>query len=380
VDIITAATMKSLVDHTADRSVSIYLPTHRSGRETQQDPIRLRNLLDHARDELCETGMRRPAADSVLQPARDLAEMHSFWQYQEDGLAVFLTDGNMETFRLPEPFDPFVTVADSFHVKPLWPVVGDGIFYILALSRNEIRLWWSDRFQIGDVDLPADTPKSLAEALWFYDPEKQLQYHMGNRDGRGRMVAQFHGHGASAETDTAKIEAYLRSVDAGVRSLIDAGSPLVLVGVTEITSRYRHVSQHPRIVDDTIRGNPDERSAEELHRSALPIVEPMMATRAKIDAEAFLAAKQRAVSSVPEAVTAAVTGRVKHLFLPLEVHVWGHCDATGAEVTTHDDWQPGDRDLLDLAGAATWSSGGTVYARPADQIPGNGPVAATLRF
>jgi hypothetical protein len=379
-DIITASTMQSLVDHTGAPCVSIYLPTHRFGRETQQDPIRLRNLLDHAEHELIETGMRPVEVRRFLEPGRALTSRHAFWQQQEEGLAAFVGPDRLETYRLPVSFDPFVAVTDAFHLKPLWPAVAGDIFYILALSRNEVRLWWSDRYQIGDVDLPADIPKSLAEALWFEDPEKQLQHRAASRTDRGRVVAEFHGHGTPDERDVARLERFLRAVDAGVRSLIDPTAPLVLAGVDDIAARYRKISHHPAILDETVAGNPGDASPNGLRSRATTIIEPVLAKAAEADAATFLAAGDRGIASVPDTVTAAAAGRVAVLFLPIGIHTWGRFDPETFGVTVHGTRQPGDRDLIDLAGATTWSSGGTVHATPPEAIPGDGPVAAVLRY
>jgi hypothetical protein len=377
-DTITAATMRSLVDHRSNPSVSLYMPTHRAGQETQQDPIQLRNLLDRAQHELTEAGNRSPDARELLKPARRLIDESDFWRHQEDGLALFLSPERMETFRLPQSFGPFVNVATGFHVKPLWPIVGGDLFYVLALSRNQIRLLWSDRYRIGNVALPPDTPKSLAEALWYDDSEKQLQHHVGMRTGRDRGVAVFHGHGSADQPDVAKLEKYLRAIDHGVRTLIDPESLLVIAGAVEIASRYRKVSGHPSVVEQIVAGNPEHSSADQLRRRAAGIVEPLMTKAVVADAEIFLAAGKRAVSTVEQTVAAALTGRVATLFIPIGVQAWGQVH-NGA-VTRHDERMAGDRDLLDLAGAATWSTGGAVYAREPDEIPGKGRVAATLRY
>lgn len=37
--------LKSVIAETHEPALSIFLPTHRAGREIQQDPIRLKNLL-----------------------------------------------------------------------------------------------------------------------------------------------------------------------------------------------------------------------------------------------------------------------------------------------------------------------------------------------
>ncbi len=50
-------------------SVSIFMPSFRTGADAQQSPIRLRNLLRDAERRLVESGMRSPEALRLLEPA-----------------------------------------------------------------------------------------------------------------------------------------------------------------------------------------------------------------------------------------------------------------------------------------------------------------------
>ena len=56
-NIITASDLQSLVAVNADHCVSIYMPTHASGREGQQDAVRLKNLVTAAEEDLVKMGM-----------------------------------------------------------------------------------------------------------------------------------------------------------------------------------------------------------------------------------------------------------------------------------------------------------------------------------
>jgi hypothetical protein len=60
-------------------AVSIYLPTHRAGREIRQDAIRLRNLLSTAAGRLGPR-LRGPEIADLIEPARRLVDDESFWR------------------------------------------------------------------------------------------------------------------------------------------------------------------------------------------------------------------------------------------------------------------------------------------------------------
>ena len=168
--------LRKLVEAAHPVCLSIYQPAHRAGPDTRshatQDLIRLKNLLRAAADRLTAGGLRPRDAEDLLAPARRLLDDAVFWQYQSDGLAVFLAPGMTRTFRIPIRFEELVVVAPRFHVKPLLPLLtGDGLFYVLALSQNEVRLLAGTRNYMGEVELPG-APRSLAEALQYDDPER----------------------------------------------------------------------------------------------------------------------------------------------------------------------------------------------------------------
>ena len=56
-DILTKVELEGLMRKEQQWCVSIYLPTHRTGTETQQDPIRLKNLLREAEKHLSAQGV-----------------------------------------------------------------------------------------------------------------------------------------------------------------------------------------------------------------------------------------------------------------------------------------------------------------------------------
>jgi hypothetical protein len=380
-DRITGAELETLIGYESEPCVSVYMPTHRAGREVAQGPIRLKNLLTEARDHLIAGGTRPGEADHLLAETARLGLDGTFWRYQEDGLALFIAPGLTRRYRLPANFDELVVVSDAFHVKPLWPVVAGGDrFHLLALSRNQVRLLWADRFRVSEIDLPDELPTSLSEALWFEDPERQLQHRGADRVGVGRVVAAFHGHGAADENDENRLERFLRAVDGGIGHLVEPESQLLLAGVEEVVAVYRKVANHKNILTDSLRGNPDQLSDAELHQRSLAIIGPLLEELRQEDAAAFLAAGDRAVGTVIDALVAALQGRVATIFLPAAVSVWGTVDADNTGVVVHPERTPGDRDLLDLAGAATWRNGGTVHVVDPADMPSKGTVAAQLRF
>ena len=171
--------IKELASRTQFPCVSLFLPTHRVSAQAEQDRIRLKNLLQQADSSLRAKGMGAGEVRELLEPAMRLDRDGSFWRHQSDGLAIFLAPGFARDDRVPQSFQELAVVSDRFHLKPLLPLLtGDGRFYVLAISQESVRLLEGTRDSVAELDL-SDVPQSLAEALKYDDPERQLQFHIG---------------------------------------------------------------------------------------------------------------------------------------------------------------------------------------------------------
>lgn len=384
-DTLSKRELEGLTERTGGPCVSIFLPTHRAGTETQQDPIRLKNLLGEARESLVETkGLRTTEADEILEPAQKLLSDAVFWRYQSDGLALFLSRDAFRYYRLPLNFEELAVVADRYHIKPLLSLLaGDGLFYILALSQNEVRLLSASRRSVDEVELGEDVPESLADALRFDDPEKQLQFHTGTTGGGGGgRAAVFHGHGAN-DNSKDDILRYFRQIDRGLGEVLkEREAPLVLAGVDYLLPIYREVSTYPALLEAGVTGSPEELSAEELHERAWEIVEPRFSEgrREVLALYGQLAGTGRTSTDLREVVPAAYYGRVRTLFAASGTRRWGAFDPGAGEVDLHDEPEAGDGDLLDFAAIQTILNGGAVYVTEPAKMPNGAEVACLFRY
>jgi hypothetical protein len=381
--------VKSLLDHNSHPCVSLFLPTHRVGTQTQPDRIRFKNLLHQAEKHLSGNGLRHPEVKVILEPALQLHEDRLFWQHQSDGLAVFLSPGlfqgdGIRHFRLPLALDELVLVGPRFHIKPLLPLLtGDGRFYLLALGQNSVRLLEGTRHTVQELQ-PERLPRNLAEALQEELPQKQIQFHTIPQVGTGgKQAALFHGHGAGDEDAKNRIQRYFRRIEAALHPLLQAEAvPLVLAGVEYLFPIYREVNRYPYLLEEGIAGNPEALRSDELHRKAWPLLEPLFRKgqdRSLAQYQQFTGTG-RTSSNLEEIMSSAQQGRVDSLFVPLATHCWGRVDAETGVVERHDPPLAGDQDLLDLAAALTFSQGGTIYAVPPSSMPNGEMLAAVYRY
>jgi Bacterial archaeo-eukaryotic release factor family 3 len=355
-----------LADH-GGPCVSLFLPVPRPGLEMRQGPVRLRNLLREAQEHLLGQGLLPAEAGALLAPAKNLVEDTAFWQQAGDGLAIFCSTDLFRTFRLPLRFRERVVVGRRFAIKPLLPLTsGHGTFYVLALSQNQVRLFAGREHSVREVELTG-VPRSLKEALGDQETTEMLQHHTASPAGRGAQPAIVSGGGTGKESAKVELLRFCRQVDHGLRPFL-AGrtAPLVVAGAEPLPTIYREASSYPYLVEDEIPGNPEHRSARELHDLAWPIVGPRFEDARKAAVERFreLIGTGKASADLAEVVPAARGGRVDVLFVA--------GDDKDASAT--------DEELLEAAAMFTLRNGGTTYEVEAAQVPGGGPVAAVFRY
>jgi hypothetical protein len=369
-----------------EASVSIYMPLHRTPGETDQDPIRLRNLLDEAEKTLTSSGLRGPAVKDILEPARSLQKDRSAWRASGDeGLAILLAPGFFRSYRLPYPLPDSVDVANSFHVSPLaHMLMWDQSFFLFGLAEKHLRLYRCTRRSIVPVELPKKMPKSLQEALAGTELEKSLQQHTASAVTPGAArTGIVHGHGDPKDYQKVLLTEYFRIVAAHLDDLLhNERLPLVLAAVDYYHPMFHHTCRYPHFVKEGIVGSPDQLKDAELHERALPIVEPWFRQQLHRAAARYgkLAGNDRTSNELASIVSAAHAGRIDSLFAQMGGRVWGkfHPDNGKAEVHSHA--QTGDVDLLDLAVRKSLTSGSEVFVVPGEDVPGVGPAAALFRW
>ena len=377
IDLVDLDTVMELAAHRAPTCVSLFLPTHSAGPETQQDPIRLKNLLRDAEEALqSQHGVPRRDTAELLGPAAALVDDRGFWQHQSQGLALYLAPGTCRTLRVPLALQERWHVGTAFRLRPVLRLLsGDGRFYVLALSQNEVRLFVGTRMTMAELSL-GSIPPDMATALAHEDPEAQLQVRAGGQAG------MFHGHGEGAEVDKQTLERFFRAVDRGLRDRLPPDRhPLLLASVTYYLPIFQSVSSFGGIVDDCLAGNPEDRPVRDLHAEAWDIVGPQFAA-ARHDAEGRLQAAiggGHAAVGVADVVASTLAGRVATLFLADDEPCWGRTTGSGG-VEVHDRVEPGDEDLLEKAAVAVLSANGEVYLDGVDTVPAGARAAALLRW
>jgi hypothetical protein len=376
-----------LISSEEPHSVSLLLPTHPAGRNVREDVIRLKNLVSRAETTLRRQGVSPGETAERLEPAQRLIHEEQLSQNHGRGLAVYLGQTHSRVLDTAFPLEEICTVANRFYVRPLLPMAdSNGDFYLLALAQKSWRFFRGDRSGLTPEDLPG-APENLAASAHLDQPESHVQFHTGTAEAGvgGSRPAMFHGQGAIADKANQKVRLhrYCQRVAQAVYKVSGSRrTPLVLAATEPIGGEFREASHGLELLDDTIKGSPEQRSADELHAAAIDLMSERLGAprRAAVNRYRHLAAHDQALGDPADILHRAYLAQIDTLFIPHQGHLWGRFDPDEPRLIVHDSPEPGDEDLFNLAASKVLISGGTVYPISLDEMPEAERMAAILRF
>ena len=373
-----------LLNDTEAPCVSLYQPTHRHHPDNEQDPIRFGNLVRDLEASLLRT-LRKDEARALLEPLRKLEGDRAFWNHTLDGLAVLAARGTFRVYRLQRPVPELAVVADDFHLKPLLRILQSADRYqVLALNRQEAKLFEGNRDALDEIELHEDVPRTLTDALGddLTDPHLTVASYGGTGGGQAAM---HHGHGGKQAEVDLDAERFFRAVDRGVREhhSLPSGLPLILAALPEHHHVFRSVSHNPALMDERIEVHPDAlRSLDELRQRAWQAMEPRYLARLADLVEAFGTARSKGLGDddLAGVAKAIVAGRVATLLVEARRQVPGRVDATTGDLEFDDLEHPDVDDLLDDLGMLALKMGGEVVVVPTERMPTESGIAAIYRY
>jgi hypothetical protein len=319
--------------------VSIFVPTHRRGREVSQDHILLKNELSAVSSRLEELGRKPQERSERLSSVEALLEDREFWEHQDRGLAIYIgEDGSFRAVALPSPVSAASHVMGVYLVRQLVGALNELEVPVLALTRDEAGLFTVTARRARPVE--ADLP-TYGDVNWFVDRETQRQQHPGG----GKQSRHGHEPSAREHEDLAR---FIREVDSALEDL-DLGEPLIMLGDDNLVARYTEVTGR-EIVSPENSGFSTHLSTDLVGELSRPSVLDL--ERRRSESTKQLADEQIAVgmgtTNIEEAVAAAFTGRISDLLIEADADpIWGRFDSRTLEAEVHEGQRPGDVELLD---------------------------------
>ncbi len=358
----------------SDPCISIYLPTHRRGAQTREDPIRFKNSLRQCEKRLHERGISSEKACRLLRPGHELLESSIVWRHLESALAVFISTELSRAFTLPIECQEQMWMGRHFHTKPLVPLCGrENRFHVLALSRGHVALYEADGWAMRRITLD-DAPENLRDFLKYDEAEEHLQYHTAPRGKSAGTAAIFHGHGNIADRARRKktVDEYVKAVRNAVeRHLAAEHCPLVLVAPEYIQSTYRQVSHYSHLLPEGVQQTPDHLSETDLYEAACAIADDHFRQTIRDHLESYQALLGTGYASdqIEKLAPAARQGRIQTLLLDPAVSLQ---EKSGNASES-------EEELLDEVVRCTLAQGGKVYAVNHQDMPSRSPAGAIFR-
>ncbi|WP_138946457.1 hypothetical protein [Plantibacter sp. M259] len=371
-DIPTRSDIVELATAREASSVSIYLETSTNPADTSHIRLDLKNQVKHAVEQLTAAGADRADIARFTSEIDRLLEDPDFLRYLSSSLAIFVGPSLTRYFRVPNVLRSCSEVSDRFYIKPLMRALTfPQSAYVLALAQSGVRLVAVAR------DLPAtsielDVPEDVAAAA-----------HVDSIRGRGSNGREQLGRIQGAEGQKIRMQEYAQAINKALSPVL-AGSkePLILAGAEPMTGIFRSVSSYKHLVKPEIEGNQQERSDEQLAAAARPILDELYAAELRALCEEFgtRASNGRAVTDLGDVARAATANAVDTLFVDIDSNLPGTVDETTGVVTLADDADATNYGVIDEILRRALLSDARILAVRADDVPGGGALAATVRF
>ncbi|MCL4870078.1 MAG: hypothetical protein KJ063_14025 [Anaerolineae bacterium] len=344
--------------------VSILLPTHRTAPDNRQDPIRVKNLVIEAGNQLLAQFSKREA-EPILKRLAKIAEEIDY-RYTLDGLAIFVNQEFAVKYYLPFTLNERVILDHTFATRDLvFALNRTPRYWVLALSEQPTRLFEGTR-----------------ETLVEIEGDGFPMTHTG--PGGEGVLPGGEGVNKSAYRDE-RHRQFFRQVDGALRPLfLDDPLPIIVAGVDRHLSFFEEVSQHKQHILAMLKGSYDKAKPHELGTQVWPLAKQgLAAKRQEIfkELEAAIGAR-KFVSTLGEAWRLAQEGRGASLLVEEDYHVPGRVDESGFHLTLAEGESGPDvmADAVDELIELVLSKGGQVTFVDNGSLQAHQRVALILRY
>jgi hypothetical protein len=388
IDIPTLEEFKALAQIKGETCVSLYVPTSPLRTSAKFNRTAFKDLAKEALAQMKEAGVDKNKIAvfeeqfaHLAGPEHDVQDedkirklqrakpdpIESFWHYQANGLAVLTTTSLTRMFRLPNAPKPLAEVADRLHLTPLIrAMTSPHDIFVLALAEESVRLIHAfANFPPERVQVP-NLPKNAEEAT------RRPSFHV--RAPRRRLQ--------NLEGEKVLLQKYVRQVEHTIYNVLSQqNAPLVLAAAEPMASMFRSLNTYPRLADETIEGNPEQRTDAELEDAAIPILDRLYSRELKAVIALYDQLKpRRATTDVSYAAHAATAGAVDQLLVDLDAVIPGLVSDLDGTVTYAASDDAETYSVVDEVARRALSTGARVLGARKEELPDRAPLTAILRY
>lgn len=381
---LTNEVLQELIHKKNNPSISLYLSTHRSHPENLQDIILFKNLVKKLKISLQE----KYTEDEIMQcikPFDLLSQNTALWNKTLDGLAIFSGDDFFKVVRLQMPVKELVIIAKKFHTKPLRQYLQSvDRYHLLSLNLDRVQLFEGNRFGVSEIELNAEIPKTLTEALGEDLTKKHSTVASYGGTG-GQSAKMHHGDGGKKDQMNKDTEKFFRVISLAIEEHYSkpTGLNLLLAALPEHHHLFHKVNKNPLLQKTGITLSTKFMKSDKMAEMAWEIMQQSYLVRLKELTEKFEHAKKidNASDSLEEVTKAMAVGRVETLLLEQNRIIPGKIiDADLGTIETGKLNDPEVADLLDAIAEMAIAKGTEIIVVSEENMPVSSGLAAIFRY
>ena len=294
-------------------------------------------------------------------------------------IAVFRSKDIFQIVFLQDETASRAETGPEFYIRPLLPeLTKDKLFYILALSQNDVRMLRCTLTSSEEVPLGGGVKTSFGDFQDMQKPDHNDKNRASPGPSSGSSKGIMQGTSTDAEARDEYLTHFYKQIGLGVfEALRGKTEPVVPVGVDYELALFRRVNSYPHLSEESVHGAPNGLKAGEMHARAIEALTKDYESKLdKALAEYDHKVGGGASNRLKDVVTAAHDGRVLTLIVSDSLTPTGTFD----EATNQAIGGKGDQDLVNDAAVQTILHAGNVLVAPNSKMPNGSPVAAIFRW
>lgn len=367
------AILKSLAKTRANPALSIFVKTHRTHPDNEQDPIALKNQLKDAEDRLAEQYDKR-TADTIMEKVRAKTDELDN-NYNLDTLAIFATADDVQVLRLPFDAKERVIIGEKFATRDLVRDMSEAVhYYVLVISSEQARLieGVNDRL-VKEIGNESVRQAQMSELTF---PINNTTLPTGSKADR-----------TGSSDDHSYLKEFMNRVDKSLQQFHSIDPlPVILVGDSRILGFYEQVCDNPSMILGKVDHLPNLKDgrAEDILAGVQALVEEKRDSRyAEALGELEKARNEKMVrTDLQKIYRSAVEGNAITLLVRQGYMVPAVIDEAAVTLLVQDEKgaEGGTDDAVGEIIEIVSNNGGNVVFVPQDKMDENEPIALITRY
>ena len=357
--------------------IAIYLNTAVVLNDLNRRRLQFKQLVNEAETQMAHHFPKTEFAPYATQ-LEQLINDNAFWlQHTGPQTGIITNSRDLHIFDLQYPTDNHVSVNSMPAIRP---VLADRQHQfdvdLLALNEDSMALYAQRDGSFVELDLPAEAPRTLTEALGTEKRGGDLNFNASPVHG-----ANYHGHNAKAEERDIDQRNYYQQVAQYVQDHSQkTRRPLILMGLPHNQAVFRAVNKNPYLSQHLmINKSPKNLTVGAMQTATEPVQTMWHTQLADILLERYDQAKSRqlALADPFDMIKPALSGRIDTLIVAADANVAGSLPA--ADVQLNDPIAAPDNLIDDLVDVVI-AMNGQIRIIPADRMPVETAALAIMRY